>query len=235
VTKTKSRPMTVAVFGGSSEVPEEVLELAHCVGSKISAAEFVILTGGRLDESAPPASVESIPQESVKDAALLGAAPAGHWIGVLKGSNCPGFQREGKGSVIFSHMDHQRNFLEASLCDAAIVLEGGIGTISEAVSAISLGKPVLLAGTVWAKKCPALHQLFEVRNLADNSEDILFKKARKRLGEKTDKCSMRDLIEQALKPGSIQLHEPTGLCRRCAGMPGHRRLAHGDSGSATDG
>lgn len=97
------------------------------------------------------------------------------------------------------------------MCDAAIVLEGEKGAISEAVSVISLGKPVLLAGIAWAKECPVLLRLFEVRDIADYEENILFEKARERLGKKTDKRPMRELIEQALDPGSIQIHDRSRL------------------------
>ena len=205
MTGTNSRPTIVAVFGRSGGISDELRELATCAGSKIAAAKFVVLTGDKLKEQ------EEEP-DAVKDAAMQGAAPDGHWIGVLKRAGSSVFQKEGeKGGVIFSNMGDRRNFLEASLCDAAIVLEGEEGTISEAVSAISLGKPVLLVGTVWATRCPALHQLFDVRVLTGNPKDILVEEARKRLGEKTDKDPMRDLIEQALEPGSIPLHESSRL------------------------
>lgn len=224
------RPTIVAVFGLtwrpgrtggiSDEVLKELLKLAKCAGSKIAAAKFVVLTGDR-----PPTSDRLEQLHAVKDAAMLGAAPDGHWIGVLKGGakevkgvlkevkedGEPAFQKEGKGRVIFSNMGDQRNFLEGSLADAAIVLDGGTGTISEAVSAISLGKPVLLVGTAWATRCPALHQLFKVKVLTGNLKDTLVDEARNKLGEKTEQGPMRDLIEQALGPGSIQLHECSRL------------------------
>jgi predicted Rossmann-fold nucleotide-binding protein len=226
------RPTIVAVFGRtwrtgrtggiSDEVLKELLKLARCAGSKIAAAKFVVLTGDR-----PPTGGRLEQLHAVKDAAMLGAAPNGHWIGVLKGGlkevkedSEPAFRKEGKGKggVIFSNMGDRRNFLEASLADAAIVLDGKTGTISEAVSAISLGKPVLLVGTAWATRCPALHQLFKVKVLTGNPKDILIKEARKKLGEKTEQGPMRDLIEQALKPRSIQLHERSRLVA-ADGMP----------------
>jgi predicted Rossmann-fold nucleotide-binding protein len=49
--------------------------------------------------------------------------------------------------VVHPAMGEQRNFFEALLCDAAVVLPGGSGAISEAVSMLCLGKPVLLGGT----------------------------------------------------------------------------------------
>jgi predicted Rossmann-fold nucleotide-binding protein len=205
MTGTNSRPTIVAVFGGTRGIRGEVLKLATCAGSKIAAAKFVVLTGDKLKGQ------EKNP-EAVKDAAQLGAAPDGHWIGVLKEAGNPIFQKEGdKGGVIWSGMGDRRNFLEASLSDAAIVLEGAEGTISEAVSAISLGKPVLLVGTAWATRYPALHRVFQDRVLTGNPKDILVKESRKRLGGETDESPIRGRIEQALKPGSIQLDERSQL------------------------
>lgn len=124
-------------------------------------------------------------------------------------------------------MVHEQNFLEATLCDAAIVLEGEKGTISTAISVISLGKPVLLAGIAWAKECPVLLRLFEVPDIADYEENILFEKARERLDKKTDKGPMRDLIEQAIEPAvSRSTIAADWSRRRCAGVPGYRGVAH---------
>lgn len=217
MTGTNSRPTIVAVFGGSGDIPPEVIKLAKCAGSEICAAGFVVLTGDRL----PIGDRLKKKLDAVKDAAMLGAAPDGHWIGVLKEDKNgkpgfredgnPGFQEEDKGGVIFSNMGNRRNFLEASLSDAAIVLQGAEGTISEAVSAISLGKPVLVVGTYWATGCPALHRVFQDGVLTGNPKEILVEEARKRLGKKTDKNPMRGRIEEALKLGSIRLHERSQL------------------------
>jgi predicted Rossmann-fold nucleotide-binding protein len=217
MTGASSRPMIVAVFGGSSgdstEVPEAVLELARCAGSTIAAKGLILLTGGRLNKRECP--------DAVKDAALLGADPDGRWIGVLKegcrpasepdGEDSPAFDPDDKGGVIFSHMDHQRNFLEASLCDAAVVLMGGEGTISEAVSTICLGKPVLLAGAAWIERWPALDELFNRRALPPSLETELFTITRAKLRADTTNGPMNELINEALKPGRTRLHERSRL------------------------
>ena len=154
------RPVIVAVFGGSKNVPQEILTLAACVGGEIAAQGFVILAGGTMKAQRPP--------ETVKDAALKGAAPDGDWIGVLKkgrtpdlkpDGHCPDFKSDGKGGIVYSDMGHQRNLLE-------------------------LGKPVLLAGSTWTEDCSAsnwllinaqnaLYQLFNTRNLAEDQKSSL--------------------------------------------------------------
>jgi predicted Rossmann-fold nucleotide-binding protein len=60
-------------------------------------------------------------------------------------------------------MGHQRNFLEALLCDAAVVFEGKEGTISEAVGTLCLGKPVLLWANGWTEDRPATYQLLKIQ------------------------------------------------------------------------
>jgi uncharacterized protein (TIGR00725 family) len=217
------RPVIVAVFGGSEDVLQEVLTLAACAGSEIAAQGFVILTGGTMKAQKPP--------ETVKDAALKGAAPDGDWIGVLKKGGtpdlkpdgyCPDFKSEGKGGVVYSDMGHQRNLLEAWLCDAAIVLKGAEGTISEAVSALCLGKPVLLAGSTWTDDYSAsnrllinaqkaLYQLFNTRNLAEDQKSSLVETALGRLKEGNEEGVMRHLITSTIQPGKVQFRERSFL------------------------
>jgi hypothetical protein len=51
--------------------------------------------------------------------------------------------------VLRPEIGDQRNLLNAWLCDAAVVFDGGLGTVSECVSALCLGRPVLLVGETW--------------------------------------------------------------------------------------
>jgi uncharacterized protein (TIGR00725 family) len=213
--------MIVAVFGSSREVPDEILALAHCVGSKIAAQGFVVLTGGTMDKEPPKA---------VKDAALNGATPDCDWIGVLQdGScrdsshegNCADFRPYGKGRVVYSDMGHQRNFLEALLCDAAVVFAGKEGTISEAVSTLCLGKPVLLCANSRTEDCPAtnqlleiqeaLYQLFETQDLTEKQKCDLAKATIHRLEKGGDNGPLKGRITETVKPQRIQLPERSRL------------------------
>lgn len=131
---SRARRAILAVFGGNG-VGDDVLALAEDLGHAISD-RHVVLTGG----STPQAS------GNVKDRALWGAR-AGPWIGVSKSKDgrIDGGPEE-SGFVIRSGLDDRRNYLNAFLCDGAIALEGGSGTISEAVFTMALGKPIVLVG-----------------------------------------------------------------------------------------
>jgi hypothetical protein len=147
-------------------------------------------------------------------------------------SCCPDFKSEGKGGVVYSDMGHQRNLLEAWLCDAAIVLKGAEGTISEAVSALCLGKPVLLAGSTWAEDCSAsnrlvanaqdaLYRLFNTRDLAEDQKSSLVGTTLVRLEEGNEDGPMKHLIASTFQSDKIQFREhsyltpKTGLEEAC--------------------
>jgi predicted Rossmann-fold nucleotide-binding protein len=220
--KPNQRPAIVAVFGPSRKVPKPVLDLARCVGSKIAAQGFVVLTGGTMKEQEHP--------RAVKNAALKGAEPDGDWIGVLQDGNCPDSRHDGscadlkpdgKGRIIYSDMGHQRNILEALLCDAGVVLAGAEGTISEAVSTLCLGKPVLFCGSTHTEDRPAanplfniqkaLYQLFETQDLTERQKSDLVKVTVHRLRRGNENGVMKDRIAQTVKAEKIQLPERSCL------------------------
>lgn len=129
----------IAIFGGSKK--ESVLSFAESLGLAIAQERQILLTGG----TGPK-------RDSVKNCAIFGADPS-PWIGVdrkaTRGAFC---SRDPRHSFsICSDLDHKRNYLEALMCDAAVGLEGGCGTISEVTSALSLQRPVALVGDYWRK------------------------------------------------------------------------------------
>ena len=231
----------IAVFGSSKNVPPEVLSLAKCAGYEAATQCFIVLTGGTMKAKDPRKQQEH--EKKVKNAALKGVKeapverpPSGYWIGVLQeGSrpspmsdgNCADFKydpSEDKGGIIYSDMGDQRNFLEACLCDAAIVLEGAAGTISEAVSTLCLGKPVLLCWrtpTQDRSATPqrseeqkaifnaqkALHQLFETRRLREDQESDLVKVTRDRLKGEHENRMMKSLIKENVRLGRVRFPE----------------------------
>jgi len=215
------RPVIVAVFGSSTNVPTEILGLATCTGSKIAAQGFVVLTGGTMEEE---------PAQAVKDAALKGATPDSDWIGVLQDGNCrdsnhdgncADFKPDDKGRIIYTDMGHQRNFLEALLCDAAVVFAGKEGTISEAVSTLCLGRPVLLCANGWTEDRLATHQLleiqralyrlFETQELTEKQKGDLVQATIHRLERGNQNGPLKDRITATVKPERIQLSEHSGL------------------------
>jgi uncharacterized protein (TIGR00725 family) len=197
MTDAEERRKIVAVFGGN-KVSEEVIALARWTGGEIADCGFIVLTGGR--GSDPTKSVS----KKVKDAAIDGARTRTHgrWIGVLNNTGGkPSVEFTNSSLIISPQMASQRNFLEANLCDASVVFEGGSGTLSEAVSMLCLGKPVL---RVEAKSSGSrsLHQLFKTKELPAKEASELVNTARRKLS--LDGGPMKDLIEQTVVSANLR-------------------------------
>jgi predicted Rossmann-fold nucleotide-binding protein len=135
----------VAVFGGSkrpahitAEEWNQILKDARCFGAMV-ADEHLLLTGGT-----------SRGTSSVKGCAISGAGSK-PWLGVA--SNAPkAAATDSDHHVIPTGLGHQRNYVEATLCDAVIALAGGEGTVSEVTCALSLQRPVLFVGRCWRSR-----------------------------------------------------------------------------------
>jgi uncharacterized protein (TIGR00725 family) len=147
----------IAVFGSTDK---ETLELATFIGSAIARRRAIVLTGGAGSSG-----------NTVKERAIAGAEAArsenylGPWIGVSRDAPKPSFHSHDKSCVIKTDLKHKRNFLEACLCDAAIALEGGDGTLSEVTFCLSLQKPVVLIGK-WKAEYP-LNKAETLKKLVD--------------------------------------------------------------------
>lgn len=135
----------VAVFGGSRDNTQQTLELADRLGRAISSRNWIILTGGTGPADSP-----------VKNRAIQAAirGDSKSWVGVnrVKGETATGTPVKG-GFAIESTLNHQRNYLEACMTDAAICLEGNAGTMSELASCLLLRRPVALVGDRWRTEC----------------------------------------------------------------------------------
>jgi predicted Rossmann-fold nucleotide-binding protein len=132
----------IAVFGSSRNAPEPVLACAEELGCTIVAAEQILLTGGTR-----PAT------DSVKGRAIQGACGS-PWVGVRQRGR-PGAQPSEEcepGFVVSTGLGDKRNYLEATMCDAAIALPGREGTLSEVTCSLSLGRPVAFVGE-WREEC----------------------------------------------------------------------------------
>ena len=124
----------IAVFGGEDR---DAVATAKKLGAEIARRGQILLTGG----SAPGTKY-------VKDSAIdgVGSSP---WVGVERKPKKVAASESGSGLVIYTDLDNKRNYLEACLCDAAIGLKGGDGTISEVTFALALQRPVVLVGDHW--------------------------------------------------------------------------------------
>lgn len=136
----RTRPV-IALFGSSGGNSKQTLQRAESLGRAVSAYDAILLTGGT-----GPA------EEPVKNRAIRGALTldSGCWVGVdrTRGSLAEG-GAEGRGYAIKSTLNHQRNYLEAWLADAAIALKGGEGTMSEITACLLEKRPVALVGGGW--------------------------------------------------------------------------------------
>jgi len=129
---TRSRAI-IAVFGGDEA---SAAARGREFGAAIAEQGQILLTGGDGSDTA-----------TVKDQAIEGARPS-TWVGAApEGPIDAGPARD--GFVIKSALGHWRNYLEGFLCDAAIGLPGGDGTLSEVMFALSLQRPVAIVGDRW--------------------------------------------------------------------------------------
>ena len=137
------RPRIIAVFGGN-RVSRDVALVARAVATKIVEGGGIVLSGGDGHDS----KGRDVEHLNVKDEANAAArAATGRWLAVMnttrRARDCLPVDR---GLVVLPEVGDRRNLLEASLSDACVVLGTGAGdgTLSELVSAVCLGRPVLL-------------------------------------------------------------------------------------------
>jgi hypothetical protein len=178
----------IAVFGGTTPPPPpEVLACAEQLGRAITAERHVLLSGGTGPDD-----------NSVKGCAITGAGSA-RWVGVEQSGPVRVEPKNG-GLVIWTGLGHKRNYLEASMVDAAIALPGGRGggTVSEVTSALSLGRPVAFVGN-WRAEVN-----LDASDLSTVLEDIV-DRTRERFGNPTgtdgiDARLAKDALLKALNP-----------------------------------
>jgi hypothetical protein len=131
----------VAVFGGN-EPDDRQVAAARAFGARLNRSGAVLLTGGAGED---PRTVKDAAIRAAIEAASIGS-PA-EWIGVQRRLDpAPPVVKGPRSIVVTPGFDHRRNLVGACLCDAAIVIEGGSGTASEALFALYLRRPVVVVG-----------------------------------------------------------------------------------------
>lgn len=120
-------PLYVSVCG-SGDAPPEVTALAEEVGSRLAAANAVIVCGGL---------------GGVMEAVCRGARSAGGvTVGIL-----PGTERADANDFVDvalpTGLGESRNALIARASDALIAIGGEFGTLSEVGFALKIGRPVV--------------------------------------------------------------------------------------------
>lgn len=140
-------PHIIAVFGGGT-VPQEVLRFAQDLGRAIADRGQILLTGGRGRPNVQKRE-DGTSLYAVKTCAIAGVGSR-PWIGVDRTvARWDANPVPERGLLIDTPLKHRRNFLEAKMCDAAIVLEGDVGTRSELAAALLLDRPVAIVGLKW--------------------------------------------------------------------------------------
>ncbi len=125
----------IAIFGGNDD---DAVNRAKALGGLLAKRFHILLTGGTKPGS-----------QSVKESAIAGVGPSS-WIGVERADRID-TAKPGNGFIIYTDLGHKRNYLEACLCDAAIGLSGGDGTVSEVTFSLALQRPVVFVGDDWKR------------------------------------------------------------------------------------
>jgi len=124
-------PLYVSV-SGSGDAPPEVIALAEEVGSRLAAANAVVVCGGL---------------GGVMEAVCRGAKSAGGTtVGILPGTTHSD-ANDFVDVALPTGLGESRNALVARAADALIAIGGEFGTLSEIALAIKIGKPVIGLGT----------------------------------------------------------------------------------------
>jgi uncharacterized protein (TIGR00725 family) len=201
--------LIVAVFG--SHDPSWTRDVAGKIGAALAKEGAVVLTG---------ASAGAAKDSDVKSAAMRAALgiQGGKAIAVPRddGNGNWEFERFGEARCeIRSHIGHKRNYLGACLCDAAIAIEGGRGTASEAAFCLALGKPIMFVGP-WetyfdqrtgAPRLASFARAVEKRVLSDKCVtpfDNGINQAHQRLGSRLDAPDFRHLNGQEITQQQIK-------------------------------
>jgi predicted Rossmann-fold nucleotide-binding protein len=114
------------------------------IGDQLATRGCILLTGGT-----------GSADDSVKDCAIRGAERARRegrvaaWVGVERTPTRGAAEGSGSGLILRPGYQHERNYVEAHLCDAAIALPGGPGTASEVAFCPTLKRPLVLVGPIW--------------------------------------------------------------------------------------
>ncbi len=119
----------IGVMGGS-QADRETISEAYALGKKIAEKGWVLLNGGR--------------NKGVMEASAKGASNAGGLtLGVLPGETDDGMS-EYIQIPVFTGMGDARNVINVLSSDIVVVLNGGLGTVSEIVLALKNNKKTIL-------------------------------------------------------------------------------------------
>jgi predicted Rossmann-fold nucleotide-binding protein len=130
------------VFGGTDDA---AMKSAVFLGQMITEVGAVLLTGGRGPEGDGSAAVRGAAIEGAMKVPLDRAS----WVEVERNPTVSDAEVKQTHVILHVGFGHRRNYVEASLCDVAIVLPGEEGTASELAFSLALDRPVMLVGDYW--------------------------------------------------------------------------------------
>ena len=149
----------------------------------------------------------------LKGSAINGAGSK-PWVGVDPNGPIVPLKKKLGGRVIQTGLGDKRNYVEASMCDAAIALPGRKGTVSEVTSCLSLGRPVAFVGN-WRTNNDDLENV----DLEGSDRSLVLEEIVKTSREKFDNLTSDEgitrLIKDALlllKPDRLPPHAYFELC-----------------------
>lgn len=187
----------IAVFGGNSVSPQ-TLQAADDLATAVIGAGHILLTGGSLRGSA-----------TVKGRAMnaaLRCSDNARVVGILPQGKSEPSRPPHRTFITTPWSSYGRNPLNGFLADAAFVLQGGVGTLSEAAFAVALSKPVIFVGradafSAWNLGNDALKALSEGLKtfpglFSDRSPEALIEAVHTRMT--TDWADLKDVNAQNL-------------------------------------
>jgi predicted Rossmann-fold nucleotide-binding protein len=131
--------IVIGIFGGTEDA-DDAENLALWLGTEmLGDTKLMVLTGG-FEPGERGAKNKALEAPDAKDRG---------WVGVTQEGFIEAKPKGVAGLILHTDLGHRRNYLEACLVDAAIALPGLLGTVSEAVATLCLGKRVVFVGDRW--------------------------------------------------------------------------------------
>jgi hypothetical protein len=187
-------PPLIAVFGRNAAEKDE-REAAALFGKAIARHGAIVLTGGTW--RSPASQVKDIAIVAAEESNTAADTPV--WIGVANEPSPAPWQEGHRGGDLTPGGKHERNFVEACLCHAAIAIGASDGTSSEAIFALYLRRPVALVDVPDSAGCETTMRTLKTAALNRITPTELGDPVRR---------GIRQAYEWADKPDSSFWHQP---------------------------
>jgi predicted Rossmann-fold nucleotide-binding protein len=235
---SQPRRAIVGVVGGSSSPLhlsvgwERVLRLARDVGVEVAGLGGVVLTGAEPGEyGRSPSEIGKVHRNAMRAA----VDARGLAIAVLPRRPSPAVTwKDGVLLIETVLTSHERNLINGATPDVLIALAGGPGTVSEALIALSLGRPVIYLNSLHVLRAQDQSQVRAILEDVSNENDLDVEAVANQLLEGTDFAVADKAVAAAL--GSVaSLSRLTNYPKLLRGAPAKKLFedsfrAHGGAG-----